>query len=73
MNNKDLKIVDSFDDIQIYKSSAFHNKVAALAMQEEKEKNKRLGIPSAFMHNGKIHYELPDGTITTESPWIDNS
>lgn len=38
-------------------------------MQEEKEKNKRLGIPSAFMQNGKIYYELPDGTITTEKPW----
>jgi hypothetical protein len=23
----------------------------------------------AFMHNGKILYELPDGTITPESPW----
>jgi hypothetical protein len=21
------------------------------------------------MHNGKILYELPDGTITPESPW----
>lgn len=73
MNNKNIKIVDSFDDIEIYKSSAFHNKITAMAMQAEKEKNKKLGIPSAFMHNGKIHYELPDGTITTESPWEDDS
>lgn len=69
MNEKDLKIVESFDDIQIYKQSAFMNKIAAQAMQEEKEKNKRLGIPSSFMHNGMILYELPDGTITKEKPW----
>jgi len=63
------QIVESFDDIEIYKNSAFVNKIAAQAMQEEKEKNKRLGIPSAFMQNGKIYYELADGTITTEKPW----
>jgi hypothetical protein len=69
MNKKNLKIVESFDDIEIYKNSAFMNKIAAEAMQEEKEKNRKLGIPSAFMQNGKIYYELPDGTITTEKPW----
>jgi hypothetical protein len=69
MNKKNLKIVESFDDIEIYKTSAFMNKIAAEAMQEEKEKNKRLGIPSAFMLNGKIFYELADGTITSEKPW----
>ena len=63
------QIVESFDDIEIYKNNAFINKIAADAMQEEKEKNKRLGIPSAFMQNGKIFYELPDGTITSEKPW----
>ena len=45
------------------------NKIAVQAMQEEKEKNKRLGIPSSFMQNGKIFYELADGTITAEQPW----
>lgn len=69
MNKKKLKIVESFDDIEIYKTSAFMNKIAAQAMQEEKEKNRRLGIPSPFMQNGKIYYELPDGTITSEKPW----
>ncbi len=68
MNNK-REIVDSFDDIEIYQQTEFINKVAAQAMQEEKEKNKRLGIPSSFMQNGKIFYELPDGTITDQKPW----
>ena len=54
MNKKNLKIVESFDDIEIYKTSAFMNKIAAQAMQEEKEKNKRLGIPSADI----FHYSI---------------
>jgi len=69
MKSKDPQIVESFDDIEIYKKDAFINKIGKAAMQEEKEKNRRLGIPSAFMQNGKIYYELPDGTITTEKPW----
>jgi hypothetical protein len=69
MNKKNLKIVESFDDINIYKESAQMNKIGAQAMQEEKEKNKRLGIPSSFMQNGKIFYELTNGVITTEKPW----
>ncbi len=71
MDNQDFKAVDSFDDIEIYKRSAFMNKIAASAMQEEKEKNCRLGIPSAFMQNGKIYFYLPDGTITDKEPWDD--
>lgn len=69
MNPNDPELVDSFDDIEIYKKDAFYNKVGIEAMRKEKEKNKKLGIPSSFMQNGKIYYELSDGTITTESPW----
>lgn len=69
MENKEPQIVESFDDIEIYQKDVFINKIGIAAMQEEKEKNKRLGIPSAFMQNGKIFYELPDGTITEEKPW----
>lgn len=69
MEAKDPQIVDSFDDIEIYKKDAFINKIGLAAMKEEKEKNKRLGIPSSFMQNGKIYYELPDGTITDKQPW----
>jgi hypothetical protein len=43
--------------------------IGIAAMNEEKKNNRKLGIPAAFMHNGKILYELPDGTITPESPW----
>lgn len=72
MKAKDPEIVESFDDIEVYKKDAFINKIGIAAMQEEKEKNKRLGIPSSFMQNGQIFYELSNGTITNKKPWINN-
>jgi hypothetical protein len=69
MKPENPKIVESFDDIEIYKKDALINMIGIAAMNEEKKNNRKLGIPAAFMHNGKILYELPDGTITPESPW----
>lgn len=69
MEAKDPEIVESFDDIEMYKKDAFINKIGIAAMKEEREKNKKLGIASSFMQNGEIYYELPDGTITKEQPW----
>ena len=40
---------------------------AAEAVQEE---NRKLGIPNVYSMNGKIFYELPDGTITDVQPEI---
>ena len=39
------------------------------AVHEAQEKNRKLGIPNVYGKNGKIYFEMPDGTITTESPW----
>lgn len=69
MNNRKFKIVDSFDDQEIYKKTSLITKIGQVAMQKEKEKNRKLGIPSSFSKEGKIYYELPDGTITDKSPF----
>ena len=39
------------------------------AVHEAQEENRKLGIPNVYGRNGKIYFEMPDGTITTESPW----
>lgn len=69
MNNRKFKIVDSFDDAEFYRKTSFMTKIGKAAMQEEKEKNRKLGIPAAFSKDGKIYYELADGTITEKSPF----
>ncbi len=69
MDKKNLKIVDSLNDDEINRKSAFFTEIGQRAVMEVREKNRRLGIPSPFMKDGKIHYELPDGTITDKSPF----
>lgn len=39
------------------------------AVREVQDENRRLGVPNVYTINGVIHYELPDGTLTTEDPW----
>jgi hypothetical protein len=41
------------------------NRAVAKAIKENKEK----GIPNVYSINGTLVYEMPDGTITTESPF----
>ena len=48
MKPENPKIVESFDDIEIYKKDALINMIGIAAMNEEKKKNKDLGIPAAF-------------------------
>lgn len=34
------------------------------------EENRRLGVPNAYSRNGTLYFELPDGTITEEDPFV---
>jgi len=40
------------------------------AVTKAQEENRRLGIPNVYSRRGKVIYELPDGTITTENPFL---
>ncbi|MCP4213530.1 MAG: hypothetical protein GY765_02685 [bacterium] len=39
------------------------------AVENTLKENRQKGIPIVFSKNGVVYYELPDGTITTESPF----
>jgi hypothetical protein len=39
------------------------------AAQKAQEENRRLGLPNTYSRNGVNYYELPDGTITSQSPF----
>jgi hypothetical protein len=32
------------------------------------EENRRLGIPNVYVLNGKLVWQLPDGTVTSTKP-----
>lgn len=66
---KKINIVDTLDRIDFYQRGTQFVKIGNEAVQKAQEENRKLGIPSVYGRNGKIYFELPDGTITTESPW----
>ena len=39
------------------------------AVQKAQAESRRLGVPNVYSINGVIHYERPDGTLTTEDPY----
>jgi hypothetical protein len=43
--------------------------VADTAFAKAREENRRLGIPNGFEQDGKLLWELPDGTITDVNPF----
>jgi CMP-N-acetylneuraminic acid synthetase len=40
------------------------------AVERAQEANRRLNIPNAYSRNGTLYFELPDGTITQEDPFV---
>ena len=43
-------------------------RIANTAVQAAQEENRRKGIPNVYVLNGKIVWQLPDGSITTKQP-----
>jgi hypothetical protein len=42
--------------------------IGAKAAQEE---SRRLGVPNVYEINGKIYYELPNGELSLEDPYVE--
>ena len=43
-------------------------RIANTAVHLAQEENRRLGIPNVYCINGKIIWQLPDGTVTDKNP-----
>lgn len=61
--------VDKFDDIGIYQRAFEIQEIGNEAVDRVLKENKEKGIPIVFSKDGIIYYELPNGEITTESPF----
>lgn len=49
--------------------STWTTRLGTRAVQRVLEENKRLGIPSALVVRGRLVFEMPDGTLTTDNPF----
>lgn len=61
--------IEKFDDIELYQDAFDIVEIGNDAIETVKRENKEKGIPIVFSKDGVIYYELPDGKITTESPF----
>lgn len=46
------------------------NDIFQRAIKRAQKRHRELGLPNVYEKNGKIVYELPDGTYTTVKPKI---
>lgn len=44
-------------------------RLANIGVKKAQEENRKKGIPNVYVINGKIVYQLPDGTITEKDPF----
>ena len=56
--------IEDFDEIE---------RIGMDAVERAQEENRWLGIPNAYSRNGTLYFELPDGTITQEDPFVEES
>ncbi|TAE31150.1 MAG: hypothetical protein EAZ92_03120 [Candidatus Kapaibacterium sp.] len=55
-------------NLQFLHNSLEIKRIADGAVRKAQEENRKNGIPNVYSLNGKIFYELPDGTITDVQP-----
>lgn len=53
---------------ETYERMAEIIRIGNRAVREAQAENHRLGLPNIYSRNGKIIYEMPDGTIIAKEP-----
>jgi hypothetical protein len=62
--------VEKLTQIEVYQQASEFARIGQKAAQIAKTRLRSKGIPIVFSRNGKIFYEMPDGEITSKSPFI---
>ena len=55
-------------DIEVYRTAALFQRVMNRAIHEAQEAARQEGVPNVYSFNGILHWELPDGSLTTVDP-----
>lgn len=56
-------------DKETYQQALEFERIGNRAVRKAQEESRRLGVPNVYSFNGIVHYERPDGTLTTEDPY----
>lgn len=55
--------------VEIYRDTVEFQRIGTQAVRRARQENRALGIPNTFTRDGKLYFELPDGTITQDNPF----
>ena len=56
--------------MEVLRETVELKRVGTQSAREAQAENRQLGIPNAYSRNGTLYFELPDGTITQEDPFV---
>ncbi len=56
-------------DPDIHAWAAETTRLGNEAVRTAQEDARRAGVPNVYSINGILHWELPDGSLTTKDPW----
>ncbi|MFO0788754.1 MAG: hypothetical protein U0805_04800 [Pirellulales bacterium] len=57
--------------LETYEKVAELIRIGNAAVHAAQEENRRLGIPNVYSINGILYYELPNGELSREDPYVD--
>ena len=61
------------DSFMMFLKLAEIKDIGNAAIRKVQDENRLKGIPLVYSVDGKIYYELADGTVTTKSPFTDDN
>lgn len=56
-------------DSEFYEWASEMTRIGAEGVRKAQEETRAAGVPCVYSINGILHWELPDGSLTTEDPW----
>jgi len=59
----------SFPSLEAYHFASEVRQMGAAGVRKAQEDSRRAGVPLVYSINGILHWELPDGSLTTKDPW----
>lgn len=58
---------------ETYESLIEMTRIGNRAIRKAQKENRKKGLPNVYSKNGRLYYELPDGTITMKDPFSKTS
>ncbi len=62
---------DDILDVATYARAAEWMRIGNAAVKKAQEESRRLGVPNVYSINGRLYYELPNGELSLEDPYVD--